>query len=163
MSAWQLGGSRYTQTALPTTESRTFIVNMVWTAISYSIAPGNESGSISVKTSLLQYNKASSDRVGIETLSIKSAPGYYYWVQKDYKYIVLKLTVLYPWLCWKFWYFQAGPGLILEDYKPLYTVVVVTPIEPLLQRTVHYFYSPPLLLPFAKLMMYFQTTMVSTI
>lgn len=62
-----------------------------------------------------------------------------------------------------FVYFQTGPGLILSDYKPLYAVAVVTPIEPLLQRTVHYFYSPPLLLPFAKLLMYFQTTMVSTV
>ncbi|XP_018404001.1 PREDICTED: cholesterol 7-desaturase-like [Cyphomyrmex costatus] len=50
---------------------------------------------------------------------------------------------------------QIGPGIIELNVKTLfgslYILLTITPIEPLLQRVIHQFYSPPLLAPYANL------------
>lgn len=65
------------------------------------------------------------------------------------KYSIMKLDVKAE---------QIGPGYV-ELYLdtalgPLCILQTVTPIEPLLQRVIHIIYSPPLVGPYAKIILY---------
>ncbi|XP_075223854.1 cholesterol 7-desaturase nvd [Lycorma delicatula] len=60
---------------------------------------------------------------------------------------------------------QIGPSyvelLIKTTFGPMMVLQTVTPIEPMLQRVIHRVYSPPLLSPYATLLLYGETVMVA--
>lgn len=61
---------------------------------------------------------------------------------------------------------QIGPGYVemaMETtFGPIIIVQSVTPVEPLVQKVIHRMYCPPLLVPYAKIVLYGECVMVST-
>lgn len=61
--------------------------------------------------------------------------------------------------------FQIGPGyveLFLEcPLGPIVMLQSVTPVEPLLQKVVHRMYCPPLLVMYARIILFGESVMVS--
>ena len=58
---------------------------------------------------------------------------------------------------------QIGPGIIElnvnTSFGSLYILLIITPVEPLLQRVIHLIFSPPLLAPYANLLFLGECTM----
>lgn len=63
--------------------------------------------------------------------------------------------------CW----LQIGPGYVEmymdTTFGPIVILQSVTPVEPLVQKVVHRMYCPPLLMPYAKFVLFGECIMVS--